>query len=383
MVAAFALVGAATQLTWLTFAPVTTVTAEHYDVSESAIGWLANVFPLVYVVLAIPAGIALDRWFTAALSAGAVITALGAILRLVGDDFAWVLTGQTLIAVAQPLVLNAIIGITGRYLAERDRAAGIAVASASTFAGMIVAFLLGAVLAEEEQLTALVAVGAVFSVVAAIVLVSALRTPPLHTHEPPAAGLRPLRSALNDGFIRRVCLMVFFPFGCFIALTTFAQPLLDPAGVSAETTSVILLLNVVAGVVGCAVLPVVAAKHGWEARTLAVGACTATVGCMVMAFFPNAGTAGIALVVIGFVFLPALPLVLEVTERITGEAEGTASGLIWMSGNLGGLTIASVVGALVDHPTAGFAVAGVAALLALPALASLRPYLQQLASIRS
>ncbi len=33
----------------------------HYDVSTAAIGWLAQLFVLLYVVLAIPAGIALDR----------------------------------------------------------------------------------------------------------------------------------------------------------------------------------------------------------------------------------------------------------------------------------------------------------------------------------
>ncbi|HEY3004487.1 MAG TPA: hypothetical protein VGJ44_19225, partial [Kribbellaceae bacterium] len=51
VIAAFALVGAATQVLWLTFAGVTTVAAGEYGVSENAIGWLANVFPLVYVVL--------------------------------------------------------------------------------------------------------------------------------------------------------------------------------------------------------------------------------------------------------------------------------------------------------------------------------------------
>jgi hypothetical protein len=51
---------------------VTTVAAARYGVSESAIGWLAQVFPLIYVVLAIPCGLILDRWFRAGLIAGAV-----------------------------------------------------------------------------------------------------------------------------------------------------------------------------------------------------------------------------------------------------------------------------------------------------------------------
>ena len=48
VVAAFTVVGAATQIVWLTYAPVTTVAAEHFGVSENAVGWLANLFPLFY-----------------------------------------------------------------------------------------------------------------------------------------------------------------------------------------------------------------------------------------------------------------------------------------------------------------------------------------------
>ncbi len=147
-IVAFALVGASTQLVWLNFAGVTTVAAERYEVSENAIGWLAQVFPLLYVVLAIPAGLILDRWFRSGLIAGAVLTTLGALLRLVGDDYGWLLAGQIVASVAQPLVLNAVTGITGRYLAKKDRPTGIAVGTASTFAGIMIAFLLSAVFAK-------------------------------------------------------------------------------------------------------------------------------------------------------------------------------------------------------------------------------------------
>lgn len=75
VVVAYAALAAATQVLWLTFAPITTASAEHYGVSEGAIGWLAEIFPLLYVVLAIPAGMALDRWFVPVLRAGAALLA--------------------------------------------------------------------------------------------------------------------------------------------------------------------------------------------------------------------------------------------------------------------------------------------------------------------
>ena len=107
VVLAYCLVGAANQMVWLTYAPVTTVAAERFGVSETAVGWLANLFPLLYLPIAIPAGLALDRWFRPTLLLGAVLTAVGALVRLVDETFAWALLGQVLVAVAQPFVLNA------------------------------------------------------------------------------------------------------------------------------------------------------------------------------------------------------------------------------------------------------------------------------------
>lgn len=87
MLAAFASVVASTQMLWLTFAPIDTDVARDFDVSKNAVGWLAQVFPLLYVVLALPAGAALDRWFRGSLRTGAGLTAAGALTRLVSQTF--------------------------------------------------------------------------------------------------------------------------------------------------------------------------------------------------------------------------------------------------------------------------------------------------------
>src|SRR5260370_40200953 len=82
VVAASCLVSSANQMLWLSFAPIAPVAASHYGVSVSAMGWTAEVFPLVYVVLALPAGALLDRWFRGWLAIGGVLTAAGALLRI-------------------------------------------------------------------------------------------------------------------------------------------------------------------------------------------------------------------------------------------------------------------------------------------------------------
>src|ERR1700739_2090251 len=94
LIAAYGAVAAITQTLWLTYAPITTETAHRYGVSVSAIGWLSEIFPLLYVVLAIPAGALLDRWFRPSLAAAGGVVAIGGLLRLGGESFAWALAGQ-------------------------------------------------------------------------------------------------------------------------------------------------------------------------------------------------------------------------------------------------------------------------------------------------
>jgi len=380
VIVAFALVGAATQLVWLNFAGVTTVAASRYGVSENAIGWLAQVFPLLYVVLAIPAGLILDRWFRSGLIVGAVLTALGAVLRLIGDDYSWLLIGQIVASIAQPLVLNAVTGITGRYLEEKDRPTGIAAGTASIFAGMVIAFLLAAVLPDSSDLPTMLVITAVFSVVAAAAMIVALRKPGEHKVEHHRPDRSALQLAWGDPLIRRLCLLAIFPFGVFVAMTTFAQALLEPAGVSGETASTILLVNVVAGVIGSAIVPVIVVRRKAESALLVLSLTVTAFACVLLAVLPGVIVGFVAITVIGFLLLPALPIVLELVERRTGEAEGTGAGLIWMAGNLGGLLVAVAVGLLVDHPLIAFLVMGAVALVAVPGAAALRRPIAELDS---
>ncbi|MFI0446693.1 MFS transporter [Actinomadura sp. 6N118] len=371
VVAAFTVVAAANQLVWLTYAPVTTVTAGHFGVSEAAVGWLANMFPLWYVLLAIPAGRLLDRWFKPGLAAGALLTAGGAALRLAGDSYEWALAGQIIVSIGQPLVLNAIPMVARNHLAEKDRAGGIALASAGTFAGMVAAFLLGAALPDAEQLTLLVGLGAGVACAAALALLVALRHPLRTSGSPPGGQRVSVRATLADPFIRRLCLLVFFPFGIFDAIMTFAQPLLEPAGVRADVASVMLLLTVLAGVVSCAFVPVVAARRRRERQILVAGLVVAAMGCLLLAVAPSVPTGFVSLMLIGFVLLPSLPIVLELLGRRAGEAEGTASGLVWLTGNIGGFMIPAAVGLFVHEPTIAFLICGAGALVAVPLLRGL------------
>ena len=265
-VAAYAAVAAANQLLWLTYAPITTDAAEHFDVSEGAVGWLSQVFPLLYVLLAIPAGLALDRRFRPALLAGAWLTAVGGAVRLGADTFAAALAGQILIAIAQPLILNAVTKVAADRAAAGALAQGISLGSAGIFAGTALALPLGPALADADSLTALLVVDLVVALAAALWLTAAMRGAAARGSRRARAAPRPAAARRRRAARRRArrrgrlaarspaprprspaapsCApsgptarsggspgVAFLGFGVFVALTTWLQALLEPAGV--------------------------------------------------------------------------------------------------------------------------------------------------------
>lgn len=374
-VAAYAALAAATQVLWLTFAPLTTASAHHYHVSETAIGWLAEIFPLLYVVLALPAGRLLDRSFHRWLAVGAVLTALGGIARIVGSSsYAWALLGALLVAVGQPLVLNAVTKVASEHLPPRLRPHGIAVGSAGIFVGMLAALVLGTVFG-GRHIVALLDVQAVFGVLAALAMLVALRGHGVASSAEPAVavGLVALREVWADRSVRVLAGLLFVGFGAFIALTTWLQALLHNYRVSSTTAGTLLVAMVLAGAVGAAALPPLVVNRRAERRIVGGSVAVTVVGGLLLAFEHAVAVDAIVLVPIGLLLLTDLPVILELSERRAGAAAGTVTALLWLAGNAGGLVVALLVQLLVHHPTAAFLLLAAISLCAAPLVVALAP----------
>jgi predicted MFS family arabinose efflux permease len=370
VIVAYALVAAATQLLWLTYAAITTDTARAYGVSEGAVGWLAEIFPLLYVVLAIPAGMLLDRWFRPALTAGALLVAAGGLIRLGDETFAWAMAGQVAVALAQPVVLSAAGKLAAESVPAAELPAAIAIGAGGNFVGMLAALLLGPTLGGHGHLERLLAVEAGLAVAAALALAALLRRPArADPGRPSFAGqvvgsLGAVRALWALPQMRILCGLVCLGFGVFVALATWLQTLLHPDGVSDTTAGALLVAMILAGVAGCAVLPPLVARRRAERGYMSAAVAVSALGCAALGLLPWLGLRAAALVAMGLLLLPALPIVLAGAERLAGAgAAGTAGAIVWMAGNLGGLVVALVVQILVHHPAAAFiAMAGVSLL---------------------
>jgi predicted MFS family arabinose efflux permease len=373
-VGAYALVAAVSQMLWLTYAPITTESAAHFGVSEDAVGLLAEIFPLLYVLLAIPAGLLLDRWLRQTLIAAAVLMLAGAGVRMLGNSFGLAMIGQILIAIAQPAVLAAVTKLSAERVAEDQRTTAIAIGSAGAFVGLVAALVLGATVGASDDLKPLLAINLAVAALAVVAISVALRNESARESTASASISRAeLKGIYKDPVLLRLGAMIFIGMGVFNALATWLEVLLNPEGISSSAVSWILVAMAIAGIVGAVVMSPRVSARGSERGFLQVAAVVGAAAFVLLTVVHVDVTIGIVLAVLGFFLLGAQPVILEISERRAGHAAASAAGAILLAGNLGGIVLAVSIQAINQHPSASFLVLAVAMLLIAPIARSLKP----------
>jgi MFS family permease len=368
---AYALLAACTQLLWLSFAAVDTRSAAVMKVDLGTIGDLAAVFPFVYIVLALPTGRWLDMRFAQALGVGALLTGGGALIRLVSpSSFGWQLAGQLVIAAGQPLVLNSITKVAARYFAPAERATAISLGTAALFLGILAAVLMAGPLFDAGGLPLLLGVQAVPAVLATLLVLVALRTPPTFVDDPSVS--LSLRWLAGDRFMWVLAALTFIGMGTYNAVATWLQPILAHFG-EGDVAGNLIAVMTFAGIIGAAVLPTPVAARNRRREMLLAALTVSAVSFVAIALSHNVLWVGAWLFAQGFLLLASLPVVLDWSDVHAGpERQGAAVGFLLMAGNLGGLLLVLVVQALIGNAylalgaMAVVAVAGFPVVLRLP-----------------
>ncbi|MEI2700982.1 MAG: MFS transporter [Baekduia sp.] len=353
-----------TQVLWLTYAPITGDAATSYGVSEGAVVWLANVYPLLYFLLALPVGAALDRRPLPVLAAGALLTAAAGLTRAVSESYEAALAGQLLGAFAQPVLYNGIVVVARASLPEEQRATGIAVGTVGSFVGLILGLVLPPLLADGTDLSTLLWVEGGAALLFGLVQLATLRMP-LHAHMADELEPRALRKLLADPAVRALALVSFGGFGIFATLLTALEPLLGHRGIETGTTDLITVAMTLVGILASLVVPPLVARRRTERRLLTVALLGASLAVALMALdLPVALLAALALV-IGGLLLPALPVLLELGERRHPILGGTVSAIIFLTGNLGVAILTAAAIGLKGWAAPPFLLLSAVALLAL------------------
>ncbi|XP_066468724.1 solute carrier family 49 member A3 [Tiliqua scincoides] len=146
---------------WLTFAPVADITAEYFHTSLDRVNWLT----LVFLVISVPFGL-LGIWIldTVGLKCAVILCGwlnmVGSIIRVfsivsflsLGSlNFVYLLIGQCLCAMAQPLICFSPTKLAAVWFPDHQRATANMIASMSNPLGLLIANLLSPALVREAK----------------------------------------------------------------------------------------------------------------------------------------------------------------------------------------------------------------------------------------
>ena len=339
----FLLVAGLSQLLWLNFAPILSLVESRYQVTESVASLLLLVFPLVYVLLSIPAGNLIDRRgyrFTVGL--GSVVMAFFSCVRIYDRGFWVLLVAQIGISVGQPFVVNGISKLVSDWFSSEQSALATGLGTMGMFIGMAAGMSVTPLMVDSWGFQAMLGVFAVVSCVFCAAFLFLAR------ENPQGAGKRASESVSIGGFsslLRNRDLLLLFALaflglGFFNGLTTWLEPILAPNGFNSIQAGTVGGVLIFGGIVGAVVIPALS-DHFKRRKPFVIGS---TVAALVM-LYPLCHVTTYWLVLTfsalqGFFFLPAFALLLEICSELAGKARaGAATGILMLAGNAGGVVV--------------------------------------------
>jgi len=364
VLASFMFVAAVTQLMWLNYAPITSQTESLMHVSEFKVVALALMFPLLYIPVSIPAGIVIDRkGYRYAVMIGAVLTTVFSFVRLFAGNYWLVLIGMIGISIGQPFVLNSITKMVATWFPTEESALADGLATLSLFLGMILALALTPALLSvfgKNNISSLRYIVFIYSLISVgslvlFALFAKARPPkPPKRTETDVAGAdaainwENFKALFRLSNFRLLCVILLIGNGSFVGLLQLMEKIMKPKGINTDTAGFIGAVMVVAGVVGCIVLPAISDKVMRRKPFVLIAAGMAVPTIFIISIV-NHNTPLIFGVgaMLGFFMFSAFPIVLAYSEETTGSAlTGTATSVLLLLGNAGGVIITLIMESL-------------------------------------
>ncbi|XP_054842995.1 solute carrier family 49 member A3 isoform X2 [Eublepharis macularius] len=359
VLAAACLLNCSNAMLWLTFAPVADKTAEHFRISLDTVNWLS----LVYLVISVPFGLVaiwmldtiglkcvviLCAWLN---MVGSIVRAFSAIdvLSLGSLNVVYLLVGQCLCAMAQPLIVFAPTKLAALWFPDHQRATANMIGSMSNPLGLLISNLLSpALVHEEKEIPLMLGV-----YVGPAVLACVLATVGIRKKEPPTppsasasqsnsqsvfAGLKMLLQ--NKSYlVLAVC--VGGGVALFTCYTALLEQILCVMGYSDFFAGLCVALFTVCGLIGAFFLGLYVDRTKKFIESTKIGFCLTALASIAFAVVSRLRNQAYLLAAISSVFgffgFAIYPVAMELAVECSYPVgEGTSSGLIFVASSITG-----------------------------------------------
>jgi MFS family permease len=341
----FMLVVAINQMLWITFAPVTSLAASYYNVSDLSIGLLSMIFMIVYIVVSIPASWIIDTYgIKPGVGIGAVLTGVFGLLRgIYGHDYTWVLIAQIGIATGQPFLLNAITSLAARWFPIQERATATGLSSLAMYLGIMSALMLTPYLSLHFSIGGMLYAYGLAAVVFAVIFLIFFRekpfTPSSQTgQEERSLVLAGFKQSLQNRDFLWLMLVFFIGLGVFNSVTTWIEEILQPRGFTLAQAGMSGGVMIAAGIMGAIILPLLSDRYQKRIPFIVIALAGSIAGLAGITFSGNMPILITSSFMMGFFLLSAGPIGFQYAAEITYPAsEGISNGLLIMMGQISGI----------------------------------------------
>jgi len=354
VLAMFMVVALLSQLLWLTFAPISSEAAKLFDVSAFDISLLSLVWPLVFVITAIPVGVFIDRrGFKTGVGTGAILMAVFAALRVfsaVPDyRFSILLLSQSGAALCQAFVFGSITKLAVSWFPEDEHGLATGLVTIGLFLGMMIALILTPALFLSFGMRGMLTIYAALSCAGALLFLVLVKKEDLLPGVKGAESTFTLRDIWNLSRRKDFLVLEYGFFACvggFTAIMTWLEEMLHSLhGIAMEKAGIAGGLLIVGGIIGSIVIPSLSDRMKKIKPFILLDLAVGTIMLYLIGIIGVFSLLAVICFVTGFFLMSALPLVLEISSRIAGPGmEGRASSLLWFFSQVGSVLLIAMVG---------------------------------------
>jgi MFS family permease len=352
VLAVYMYISALTQLYWLNFAAIETFVEERFSIPASTVMWFTLVFPLVQVVLSMPAGMLIDRkGFKYGVGIGALFTGVFAMLRLINtESFTVLLISQIGIAIGQPFVLNGVTKLVMTWFPQKEEATAVGLGSLALLVGMMVGLGATPALVQHLGFETMLLIYCILGILGILLFFSLVKprpaTPARETEvQQEITGWQGIKHILKMRDFVILGFIALIGIGVFNGLATWLEKILNELHQIAMTDAgIISAILILSGIVGCIVIPMVSDRVRKRKPFLLLASAVGTVSILALMVAKGFASNMVNGIFLGFFLISALPIMLTMSAEITGARfAGISVGYLQLLGNAAAVAIVPIM----------------------------------------
>jgi len=346
----FMLANIMVQILWISFATVTSVAANFYNVDEFSIYLLSMSFMIIYIPVTFLSAWLIDKYdFKLGTSIGVLFIIIFGFLRVFTFKiYPIVLISQLGVAVGQPFLLNSVTKLSANWFPDNERTTATGISLISVFIGVALGLFVTPYIVNLFTFQGMLNIYGISSLIIGIFYIVFIRNRP---PTPPSKEQITEKVFVFEGFKKLftdlnfwILIIAFLVgLGIFNTVLTIIEGIVMPRlpGITDTTYAGNFgLIILIGGIIGCFVISVLSDKYKKRKILLIISIAIAAIALLGITFVTNYTLLCVLGFIFGFGLVSASPVGLEYAAEATKPvSEATSNGILMMVGQIGGILL--------------------------------------------